>query len=92
MLDNGDVQNVQGSWDRFGKNCLIGLISSFIQETIASMEVTSESRHRLDNSELWLVQPGGNKDWLKNLSMALLDSGGVRNEALLLTRPLCEVH
>uniref|UniRef100_A0A8C1WDE1 non-specific serine/threonine protein kinase n=1 Tax=Cyprinus carpio TaxID=7962 RepID=A0A8C1WDE1_CYPCA len=30
-------------------------------------------------------------DWLKNLSMALLDSGGVRNEALLLTRPLCEV-
>uniref|UniRef100_A0A8C2EAK1 non-specific serine/threonine protein kinase n=1 Tax=Cyprinus carpio TaxID=7962 RepID=A0A8C2EAK1_CYPCA len=47
--------------------------------------------HRLDNSELWLVQPGGNKDWLKNLSMALLDSGGVRNEALLLTRPLCEV-
>uniref|UniRef100_A0A8C1WDC1 non-specific serine/threonine protein kinase n=1 Tax=Cyprinus carpio TaxID=7962 RepID=A0A8C1WDC1_CYPCA len=58
---------------------------------IVSMEVTSESRHRLDNSELWLVQPGGNKDWLKNLSMALLDSGGVRNEALLLTRPLCEV-
>ncbi|KTF93449.1 hypothetical protein cypCar_00039986, partial [Cyprinus carpio] len=50
-----------------------------------------KSRHRLDNSELWLVQPGGNKDWLKNLSMALLDSGGVRNEALLLTRPLCEV-
>uniref|UniRef100_A0A671SGL5 non-specific serine/threonine protein kinase n=1 Tax=Sinocyclocheilus anshuiensis TaxID=1608454 RepID=A0A671SGL5_9TELE len=55
------------------------------------MEVTSESRHRLDNSELWLVQPGGHKDWLKNLCMALLDSGGVRNEALLLTRPLCEV-
>uniref|UniRef100_A0A673I416 non-specific serine/threonine protein kinase n=1 Tax=Sinocyclocheilus rhinocerous TaxID=307959 RepID=A0A673I416_9TELE len=45
----------------------------------------------LDNSELWLVQPGGHKDWLKNLCMALLDSGGVRNEALLLTRPLCEV-
>uniref|UniRef100_A0A8C2EAU1 non-specific serine/threonine protein kinase n=1 Tax=Cyprinus carpio TaxID=7962 RepID=A0A8C2EAU1_CYPCA len=61
------------------------------REIIVSMEVTSESRHRLDNSELWLVQPGGNKDWLKNLSMALLDSGGVRNEALLLTRPLCEV-
>uniref|UniRef100_A0A673I3Z0 non-specific serine/threonine protein kinase n=1 Tax=Sinocyclocheilus rhinocerous TaxID=307959 RepID=A0A673I3Z0_9TELE len=31
------------------------------------------------------------EDWLKNLCMALLDSGGVRNEALLLTRPLCEV-
>uniref|UniRef100_A0A672RVI7 Serine-protein kinase ATM n=1 Tax=Sinocyclocheilus grahami TaxID=75366 RepID=A0A672RVI7_SINGR len=61
------------------------------RETIVSMEVTSESRHRLDNAELWLVQPGGHKDWLKNLCMALLDSGGVRNEALLLTRPLCEV-
>uniref|UniRef100_A0A672RVT5 Serine-protein kinase ATM n=1 Tax=Sinocyclocheilus grahami TaxID=75366 RepID=A0A672RVT5_SINGR len=50
-----------------------------------------EALHRLDNAELWLVQPGGHKDWLKNLCMALLDSGGVRNEALLLTRPLCEV-
>ncbi len=83
---------MQGSWDRFGKHCLIGFICSCIQETIVSMEVTSESRHRLENSELWLVQPGGHKDWLKNLCMALLDSGGVRNEALLLTRPLCEVH
>uniref|UniRef100_A0A8C1LV36 non-specific serine/threonine protein kinase n=1 Tax=Cyprinus carpio TaxID=7962 RepID=A0A8C1LV36_CYPCA len=43
------------------------------------------------NCTLNILQPGGNKDWLKNLSMALLDSGGVRNEALLLTRPLCEV-
>ncbi|XP_067221098.1 serine-protein kinase ATM isoform X2 [Chanodichthys erythropterus] len=62
------------------------------REPIMTMEVTSESRDRLDSSDLWLVQPGGHKDWLMNLCMALLDSGGVRNEALLLTRPLCEVN
>lgn len=56
------------------------------------MEVTSESRERLDSADLWSVQAGGHKDWLKNLCMALLDSGGVQNEALLLTRPLCEVY
>ncbi|CAM4560674.1 unnamed protein product [Leuciscus chuanchicus] len=65
---------------------------SLRQEPIMTMEVSSESRDRLDGSDLWLVTPGGHKDWLKNLCMALLDSGGVRNEALLLTRPLCEVH
>ncbi|CAM4557078.1 unnamed protein product [Leuciscus chuanchicus] len=62
------------------------------REPIMTMEVSSESRDRLDGSDLWLVTPGGHKDWLKNLCMALLDSGGVRNEALLLTRPLCEVN
>lgn len=56
------------------------------------MEVTSESRERLDSPDLWSVQPDGHKDWLKNLCTALLDSGGVQDEALLLTRPLCEVH
>ncbi|XP_050985185.1 serine-protein kinase ATM [Labeo rohita] len=66
--------------------------SSKRRDTVVSMEVTSESRHRLDSSDLWLVQPGGHKDWLKNLCIALLDSGGVRNEALLLSRPLCEVN
>ncbi|XP_077063729.1 serine-protein kinase ATM [Siphateles boraxobius] len=62
------------------------------REPIMTMEVSSESRDRLDSSDLWLVTPGGHKDWLRNLCMALLDSGGVRNEALLLTRPLCEVN
>ncbi|KAK7172240.1 hypothetical protein R3I93_004526 [Phoxinus phoxinus] len=62
------------------------------REPIMTMEVSSESRDRLDSSDLWLVTPGGHKDWVKNLCMALLDSGGVRNEALLLTRPLCEVN
>lgn len=54
-------------------------------------EVTSASRDRVDSSELWSVQPGKHKEWLRNLCMALLDSGGVCNEALLMTRALCEV-
>ncbi|KAI4877690.1 hypothetical protein NFI96_016764 [Prochilodus magdalenae] len=54
-------------------------------------EVTPGSRDRLDSTDLWTVQPGQHKDWLKNLCMALLDSGGVQNEALLMTRPLCQV-
>ncbi|XP_051534451.1 serine-protein kinase ATM isoform X2 [Myxocyprinus asiaticus] len=61
------------------------------RERTMTVEVSSESRDRLDCPDLWLVQPGGHKDWLKNLCMALLDSGGVQNETLLLTRPLCEV-
>ncbi|XP_057207149.1 serine-protein kinase ATM isoform X2 [Triplophysa rosa] len=61
------------------------------REPTLTVEVTSESRERLDSPDLWSVQPCGHRDWLKNLCMALLDSGGVQNEALLLTRPLCEV-
>ncbi|XP_065137946.1 serine-protein kinase ATM [Paramisgurnus dabryanus] len=61
------------------------------REPTVTVEVTSESRDRLNNPDLWSVQPGGHRNWLKSLCMALLDSGGVQNEALLLTRPLCEV-
>uniref|UniRef100_A0AAY4EFS2 non-specific serine/threonine protein kinase n=1 Tax=Denticeps clupeoides TaxID=299321 RepID=A0AAY4EFS2_9TELE len=40
---------------------------------------------------LWLPTPGRHRDWLRGLCIALLDSGGVRTEALLLTRGLCQV-
>uniref|UniRef100_A0A9J7ZJS6 non-specific serine/threonine protein kinase n=1 Tax=Cyprinus carpio carpio TaxID=630221 RepID=A0A9J7ZJS6_CYPCA len=70
---------------------LLAYLNPFRSRSIPSHNCPWDHPPLLDNSELWLVQPGGNKDWLKNLSMALLDSGGVRNEALLLTRPLCEV-
>ncbi|TRZ04405.1 hypothetical protein DNTS_007633, partial [Danionella cerebrum] len=65
---------------------------SLVQELVVSMEGTSESREKLDSPDLWSMHAEGHKDWLRNLCMALLDSGGVRNEALLLTRPLCEVQ
>uniref|UniRef100_A0A8C7HKU0 non-specific serine/threonine protein kinase n=1 Tax=Oncorhynchus kisutch TaxID=8019 RepID=A0A8C7HKU0_ONCKI len=41
--------------------------------------------------DLWVPEAGGHKAWLKMLCMVLLDSGGVRSEALLLSRPLCLV-
>ncbi|XP_060761720.1 serine-protein kinase ATM [Neoarius graeffei] len=61
------------------------------KELTVRPEVTLVSRDRVDNVELWSVQPGKHKEWLRNLCMALLDSGGVCNEALLMTRALCEV-
>uniref|UniRef100_A0A667Z4W4 non-specific serine/threonine protein kinase n=1 Tax=Myripristis murdjan TaxID=586833 RepID=A0A667Z4W4_9TELE len=51
----------------------------------------SEARERLERQEFWIPQRGGHDTWLTALCTALLDSGGVRNEALLLSRPLCLV-
>uniref|UniRef100_A0A671YCG8 non-specific serine/threonine protein kinase n=1 Tax=Sparus aurata TaxID=8175 RepID=A0A671YCG8_SPAAU len=39
----------------------------------------------------WIPKAGGHKAWLKALCTALLDSGALRSEALLLSRPLCLV-
>ncbi|XP_034170693.2 serine-protein kinase ATM [Pangasianodon hypophthalmus] len=61
------------------------------KEQMVRPEVTSASRDRVDSAELWSAQPGKHNEWLRNLCMALLDSGGVCNEALLMTRALCEV-
>ncbi|XP_070685735.1 serine-protein kinase ATM [Pempheris klunzingeri] len=57
-----------------------------------SGEKSSEAREKLERQEFWISQTGGHKDWLKALCTALLDSGGVRSEALLLSRPLCLVR
>ncbi|KAJ3590644.1 hypothetical protein NHX12_008594, partial [Muraenolepis orangiensis] len=51
-----------------------------------------ESKERLESQELWVPQTGAHKRWLKTLCAALLDSGGVRDQALLLSRPLCLVR
>lgn len=59
--------------------------------TVVSAEQSSEARENLQSQEFWIPQAGGHKAWLKSLCAALLDSGGVRSEALLLTRPLCLV-
>ncbi|XP_066511955.1 serine-protein kinase ATM-like isoform X1 [Hoplias malabaricus] len=60
------------------------------KEQPVRMDVTPVSGD-LDRVELWRVNPGQHEDWLRNLCVALLDSGGVQNEALLTTRQLCEV-
>uniref|UniRef100_A0A6Q2WZM3 non-specific serine/threonine protein kinase n=1 Tax=Esox lucius TaxID=8010 RepID=A0A6Q2WZM3_ESOLU len=49
------------------------------------------AREQLEKPHLWVPEAGGHKTWLKTLCTVLLDSGGVRNEALLLSRPLCLV-
>ncbi|KAJ8400321.1 hypothetical protein AAFF_G00397040 [Aldrovandia affinis] len=46
-----------------------------------------ECRELLESPDLWAPPEG---DWLRHLCVALLDSGGVRSKALLLSRPLCE--
>uniref|UniRef100_A0AAV2J7Z9 non-specific serine/threonine protein kinase n=1 Tax=Knipowitschia caucasica TaxID=637954 RepID=A0AAV2J7Z9_KNICA len=56
-----------------------------------SAEQSKEAGEKLQNPEFWIPQAGGHKAWLISLCTALLDSGAVRNEALLLTRPLCLV-
>ncbi|XP_076138976.1 serine-protein kinase ATM [Alosa pseudoharengus] len=55
-------------------------------------EVDPDGRERLDSEELWLPLPGKHREWLRGLCVALLESGGVKSEVLLLTRPLCEVQ
>ncbi|KAK2847025.1 hypothetical protein Q5P01_010024 [Channa striata] len=54
-------------------------------------EEISEARDKLQSPEFWIPQAGGHKPWLKALCTTLLDSGAVRSEALLLSRPLCLV-
>lgn len=56
-----------------------------------SAEESLKAREKLLNQEFWIPQAGGHKTWLKALCSALLDSEGVRSEALLLSRPLCLV-
>ncbi|XP_035535894.1 serine-protein kinase ATM isoform X2 [Morone saxatilis] len=56
-----------------------------------SAEESLEAREKLETQVFWIPQAGGHKAWLKALCTALLDSGGVRSEALLLSRPLCLV-
>ncbi|KAM6987939.1 serine-protein kinase ATM isoform 2-T2 [Tautogolabrus adspersus] len=59
---------------------------------VVSTEERTDAREKLESQEFWILQEGGHKAWLKTLCTALLDSGGVRSEALLLTRPLCLVR
>ena len=56
-----------------------------------SAEESLEAKEKLESREFWIPQGAGLKAWLKALCTALLDSGGVKNEALLLSRPLCLV-
>ncbi|XP_041660775.1 serine-protein kinase ATM isoform X2 [Cheilinus undulatus] len=56
-----------------------------------SAEESSDAKEKLVSQEFWIPRAGGHEAWLKALCTTLLDSGGVRSEALLLSRPLCLV-
>ncbi|XP_034556513.1 serine-protein kinase ATM [Notolabrus celidotus] len=62
------------------------------KEPAVSPEESSDAKDKLERPEFWIPQTGGHKAWLKALCTALLDSGGVRSESLLLSRPLCVVR
>ncbi|XP_077397669.1 serine-protein kinase ATM isoform X3 [Festucalex cinctus] len=57
-----------------------------------SAQESSEAKENLENQNIWIPQMGGHLVWLKSLCTALLDSGGVKCEVLLLSRPLCLVN
>ncbi|XP_061682550.1 serine-protein kinase ATM isoform X3 [Syngnathoides biaculeatus] len=57
-----------------------------------SAEESSEAREKLENQDFWIPQMGSHTVWLKSLCAALLDSGGVKFEPFLLSRPLCLVN
>ena len=61
------------------------------QGAAVSEEESLGARQKLESQDFWIPRAGGHKAWLKALCTALLDSGGVKSEALLLSRPLCLV-
>lgn len=62
------------------------------QVAAVSAKESLEAREKLESQGFWTPQAGSHKAWLKALCTTLLDSGGVKSEALLLTRPLCLVR
>ncbi|XP_077197706.1 serine-protein kinase ATM isoform X2 [Paroedura picta] len=60
------------------------------------LEVSANVRENpledLDNTSLWIPQSGSHDVWIKTLTCALLDSGGVKSEVLQFLKPLCEVQ
>nr|XP_040032849.1 serine-protein kinase ATM [Gasterosteus aculeatus aculeatus] len=59
---------------------------------VLTAEASLQAKEKLVSQQLWIPRAGGHKAWLKALCTALLDSEGVRSEALLLSRPLCLVR
>ncbi|XP_027901387.1 serine-protein kinase ATM [Xiphophorus couchianus] len=84
-------------WDRHKDNRdpMLAYLNPFrtAKNKVAAVtaEESSEAKRKLESQEFWTPQAGAHQAWLKALCTALLDSGGVRREALLLSRPLCLV-
>lgn len=46
----------------------------------------------LDDVNLWVPQSESHDIWIKTLTCAFLDSGGIKSEILQLLKPMCEVR
>ncbi|CAN9511502.1 unnamed protein product [Ophioblennius macclurei] len=57
--------------------------------TEMEVEKSSQAMEKLQSQDFWIPKAGTHRSWLKALCTALLDSGGVKRETLLLSRPLC---
>uniref|UniRef100_A0A7M4F6F5 non-specific serine/threonine protein kinase n=1 Tax=Crocodylus porosus TaxID=8502 RepID=A0A7M4F6F5_CROPO len=60
----------------------------FLEVPDTEKETPSEA---IDDVNLWIPQGVSHETWVKNLTCSLLNSGGVKDEVLLLLRPMCEV-
>ncbi|XP_041851361.1 serine-protein kinase ATM isoform X1 [Melanotaenia boesemani] len=85
-------------WDHYKDNRdpMLAYLNPFrtVKNKVAavSAEENLEAKKKLQSQEFWIPQAGSHKSWLRALCTALLDSGGVGSEALLLSRPLCLVN
>uniref|UniRef100_A0A3B3YKP7 non-specific serine/threonine protein kinase n=1 Tax=Poecilia mexicana TaxID=48701 RepID=A0A3B3YKP7_9TELE len=74
---------------RAAAQCVKNILAT--QSVSLSVNDVMPAKRKLESQEFWTPQAGAHQAWLKALCTALLDSGGVRSEALLLSRPLCLV-
>ncbi|CAJ1065758.1 serine-protein kinase ATM [Xyrichtys novacula] len=85
-------------WDEYKNNGdpMLAYLNPFrkAKKKVAAVSAkeSSDAMEKLECQEFWIPQAGGHKAWLKALCRALLDSGGVKGEVLLLSQPLCEVR
>lgn len=53
--------------------------------------VKEDALEGLDDVNLWVPQSESHATWIKALTCAFLDSGGIKSEVLQLLKPMCEV-
>ncbi|XP_075707708.1 serine-protein kinase ATM [Rhinoderma darwinii] len=61
------------------------------KKVLQDMHGTDGPLDSVDDHNLWIPQNSNHEDWIKSLTCALLESGGVKSEVLLLLKPMCEV-
>ena len=78
----------------FGIHCLH--LRAFVQSTGEPPLETVSSQDSMfislaNNSERWFVDGRSHRQWLTDLVSMLMSSGAVKNEVMILLRPICEL-